>query len=126
VGVARILLVDDDPALLCALPEALTRRLPGCVIETADSAERALTLLQGDGFDLVISDLVMSGSGGAALVSALEELRPSIPTIVITGLPKMPDLQFETLAVRILHKPFDVCDLVGIVRELLEKQVNPQ
>jgi DNA-binding NtrC family response regulator len=122
-AVARILLVDDDPAL----PEALSRGLPECVIETADSPEAALSVVQRGGFDLVISDLVMSGRGGAGVVNALEQLSPSIPTIVITGLSDMYDVQFPKLAVRILPKPFDVLELVTMVREVLEKwKLAPQ
>jgi DNA-binding response OmpR family regulator len=109
--VARILLVDDDPALLCALPDALSRRLSECVIETADSGEAAISLLQRGGFDVVISDL-MFASGCAGLA----------PTILITGLPEISDVQCPGLAMRILPKPFDVADLVVMIREVLDNR----
>jgi DNA-binding NtrC family response regulator len=119
---ARILLVDDDPALLRALPEALTRRLPGCEIVTADSGEDALALLRDDGFDLVISDLLMSGGGGGKVVEALAGLCPSIPTIIMTGTLERPDEKLPAAAVGIVRKPFDVSKLAGMVREVLEKK----
>jgi DNA-binding NtrC family response regulator len=121
---ARILLVDDDPALLSALPEALVRRLPGCTIETAASAEAALTMLRQGGFDLVISDLVMCGSGGVGLMKSSEGLKPSVPTILITGMPETPDEPFPSLAVGVVQKPFDISRLVALVREVLERSVS--
>ena len=39
---ARVLVVDDDPALLVALPEALRLRMPQVAVETADSSAEAL------------------------------------------------------------------------------------
>ena len=120
---SRILLVDDDPALLAALPEALVRRLPGCSIETANSAEAALPLIERGGFDLVISDLLMSGSGGAGLVQALEQMSPPLPTILITGVPEIRGGRFPALPLSmILQKPFDVSVLAAMVRQVLDKR----
>jgi len=91
------------------------------MIETADSAEAALPLLQGGGFDLVISDLLMSGRGRAGLGNALKDVTPSVPTIVITGLPGTSNIHLLILPVRILHKSFEVSELVTMVGELLAK-----
>jgi DNA-binding NtrC family response regulator len=118
---ARILLVDDDPALLTALPEALARRLPNHDIITADSGEAALSLLKDDGFDLVISDLLMSGLGGTKLVEALEYLDRSVPSIIMTGTLERPDEQLPPAAVGIIRKPFDVSKLAEMVRRVLSK-----
>jgi DNA-binding NtrC family response regulator len=121
---ARILLVDDDPALLSALPEALVHRLPGCSVETADSAEAAVAMLRQGGFDLVISDLVMCGSGGMELMKSSQGLKPSVPTILITGMPETPDEPYPSVAVGVVQKPFDVSRLVALVREVLEGSVR--
>ena len=116
----RILLVDDDPALLSALPEAMLRRMPGVVIETADSAEKALSSLRQDQFDLVISDLVMSDS--VRLMAALEEIKPATPTIVITGVPETAAQRYPTMAAGVLPKPFDVCTLAALAYGVLKEK----
>ena len=41
----RVLIVDDDPALLQALPETLRLRMSGVTVDTADSAAAALDLI---------------------------------------------------------------------------------
>jgi len=121
-AVARILLVDDDPALLSALPESLTRRLPGCEIVTADCGETALSLLRDDGFDVVISDLWVSDVGGSKFFAELEQLSPSLPTIIMTGTLEWPGEKLPASAVGVVRKPFDASKLVGMVRGVLEKR----
>ena len=118
---ARILLVDDDPALLSALPQALSRRLPPCEILTADSCETALVLLREGSFDVVISDLLMCGGGGTILVETLERLGLCVPTIIMTGRLEWPGEKLPAAAVGIVRKPFDISMLAALVRGVMEK-----
>jgi DNA-binding NtrC family response regulator len=121
-AMARILLVDDDPALLSALPEALARRLSGCEIVTADCGETALFLLRNNGIDLVISDLLMSGVGGTKLLEALEQIGPAVPTIIMTGMIETQGEKLPAGAVGVVRKPFDVSTLAQMIREVLDKR----
>jgi two-component system, sensor histidine kinase and response regulator len=61
MNTARILLVDDDLALLQALPHAISLRLTGVHIQTATEASTALSLLQEQEYDAVVSDIKMPG-----------------------------------------------------------------
>jgi two-component system sensor histidine kinase/response regulator len=81
----QILLVDDDPALLQALPRALSLRLSGVEIATADSAQMALELLQQQEYDAVVSDIKMPGMDGLALLEKVNERYPETPILLITG-----------------------------------------
>ena len=65
---AAILIVDDDPALLRALPEALRLRMDGVEIETCDSAKRALQMIAARDYDVIVSDIKMPGMDGLALL----------------------------------------------------------
>src|SRR6266700_3355883 len=80
-----VLIVDDDTALLQALPQALSLRLFGVKVDTSDSAPRALEQIQEHEYDAIVSDIKMPGMDGLALLSKVQELRPETPTLLITG-----------------------------------------
>jgi PAS domain S-box-containing protein len=81
----RILLVDDDPALLEALPEALRLRLDGIQIDTSETAQDALDRLRETDYDAIVSDIKMPGMDGLALLAEAAEIRPGTPVLLITG-----------------------------------------
>src|SRR5258707_7875620 len=80
-----ILLVDDDDALLQALPEALALRMPAIQVQVCVSAVEALERIQQYDYDAIISDIKMPGMDGLALLTRIKELRPETPTLLITG-----------------------------------------
>ena len=80
-----ILIVDDDVALLLALPQALYLRMDGVKVDTSDSAQEALGLIQEHDYDAIVSDIKMPGMNGLVLLAKIKELRPETPTLLITG-----------------------------------------
>ena len=80
-----ILIVDDDVALLLALPQALYLRMDGVKVDTSDSAQEALSLIQEHDYDAIVSDIKMPGMDGLVLLEKIKELRPETPTLLITG-----------------------------------------
>jgi two-component system sensor histidine kinase/response regulator len=82
---AFILIVDDDTALLQALPQALHLRLPGSQVDVSDSALEALEMIKRNDYDAIVSDIKMPGMDGLALLAQIQELRPTTPTLLITG-----------------------------------------
>jgi signal transduction histidine kinase len=82
---SQILLVDDDLALLQALPQALSLRMDHIEIDTCDSALEALEQIQEHDYDAIVTDIKMPGMDGLALLEKLHELRPETPTLLITG-----------------------------------------
>ena len=81
----RVLIVDDDRALLDALPQALALRMSHVQVDTAASAQEALRQIQEQEYDAVISDIKMPGMDGIALIERLQQCSPEIPTLLITG-----------------------------------------
>ena len=81
----RILLVDDDTALLEALPHMIALRIHGVQVDTSDSAPQALELIQDHDYDAVVSDIKMQGMDGLELLAQLQALRPEVPTLLISG-----------------------------------------
>src|SRR2546430_16008779 len=70
-----VLIVDDDPALLQALPQALRLRMGGVTVETADSAGGALGRVPGPGYGAVVTDIKKPGMDGLALLAAIRTRR---------------------------------------------------
>jgi signal transduction histidine kinase len=105
----RILIVDDDEALLEALPEALRLRMNSVEIDTSDSAFEALERIKAKDYDVIVSDIKMPGMDGLALLAEIRELRPGTPTLLITGHGER-DLAVQALrggAYDFVQKPID-------------------
>jgi PAS domain S-box-containing protein len=81
----RVLIVDDDPALLQALPETLRLRMAGLLVDVADSARAALARIGATDYDAIVSDIKMPDMDGLALLAEIRVLCPTTPTLLITG-----------------------------------------
>jgi signal transduction histidine kinase len=105
----QILIVDDDVALLQALPRALFLRMQDTKVDTSDSASKALELIQEHDYDAIVSDIKMPGMDGLTLLAKIRELRPDTPTLLITGHGEH-DLAVQALrggAYDFIQKPID-------------------
>lgn len=104
-----VLVVDDDTALLEALPQALSLRLTAVKVDTSDSAQNALELISEHDYDAIVSDIKMPGMDGLALLRKIQEVRPDTPTLLITGHGEH-DLAVQALrggAYDFIQKPID-------------------
>ena len=80
---SRILMVDDEPDVLAGLELVLGRN--GYQVVGVASGEEALDRLDGEPFELVITDLQMPGIHGHDFVRVLVERWPDTPVVVLTG-----------------------------------------
>ena len=130
---ARVLIVDDDAALLQALPEALRLRMPGVTVDICESAASALDLVAATDYDAIVSDIKMPGMDGLALLPEIRARRPDTPTLLITGHGEH-DLAVQALrggAFDFIQKPIDrdyfVASLSRAVRlRQLSREVDEQ
>ena len=133
MNATRILIVDDDRALLEALPRTLKLRLNGIQIDTSENARDALERIGATDYDAVVSDIKMPGMDGLALLAEIRRLRPSTPTLLITGHGEH-DLAVQALrggAYDFVQKPIDrdyfVASLDRAIRmRRLDRQVEAQ
>jgi signal transduction histidine kinase len=122
VSEAQILIVDDDEALLDALPEALRLRMNGVRIDTSDSAFQALEMIKATDYEAIVSDIKMPGMDGLALLSEIKQIRPSTPTLLITGHGER-DLAVQALrggAYDFVQKPIDRDYFVASLERAIE------
>lgn len=105
----RVLIVDDDMALLQALPQAIALRMKNMHVDTSDSALGALQQVQESEYDAIVSDIKMPGMDGITLIERLHNLCPDTPTLLITGHGER-DLAIQALRVGaydFIQKPID-------------------
>lgn len=103
----RVLIIDDDPALLEALPETVRLRIPGIIVDTAMSAAEALESIAGIDHDVIVTDLVMPGMTGIDLIRKMREVRPWTPMILMSGNPNPQGYALRTRAYGFIQKPID-------------------
>ncbi len=85
MDVPSVLIIDDDPSLLQALPQTLYLRMRDIEVATCDAAQTALVLIQERDYDAIVSDIKMPGMDGLELLERVRELRPDTPVLLITG-----------------------------------------
>src|SRR5258708_7293369 len=119
----QILVVDDEPAIR----EACRRTLNGLGgrVETAETGDEALSLLQAGAFDVVVTDLAMPGTlDGLKLLEEIKQRSPDTDVIMMTGFPAL-DTAIPTLkngACDYLIKPFDMNSLRAVVSRCFDKR----
>ncbi len=118
-GRSAILVVDDDEGIRENLAELLA--LDGYRIFTAASAEEALTRLESEDVDLILTDFQMPGASGVELIEAARRSHPALPAIVITAHPFVYEQIDETQkrGVRLLLKPFGADEVLNLVASIL-------
>jgi DNA-binding response OmpR family regulator len=115
----KILVVDDEPGMRKSLAMML-RRERYQVTETGSVAE-AVGHLKGEGYDLVIADLMMEPLNGLDLLALIRRYRTTCPVIIMTafGTPEARLEAVELGAVDFLEKPLQAPHLLDRVRELV-------
>src|SRR5881409_2084383 len=120
----HVLIVDDDPALLQALPEALQMRMTGLTVDTAQSGAVALDRITARDYDAIVTDIKFPGMDGLELLAEIRTHRPDTPTLMITGYGEH-DLVVQALragAYDFIRKPIDRDYFVGSLRRAMEKR----
>ena len=116
----RILLVDDEPAVLDLLESVF--RNTGNWLDIAHNGLEALGLMANGRYDVILSDLRMPGLGGEELHEWMSRNRPDLleRTVYLTGDAVTPGTQafLERAGRPYLLKPFHIADLLRLVREL--------
>jgi PAS domain S-box-containing protein len=107
-GTGTILLVEDNPDVAAASTGLLEQL--GYAVRWASNAEEALAEIDGDGIDLVFSDIVMPGRmDGLALAQAIREKYPRLPILLATGYSDA--LRKVSLGFQVLRKPYEIHEL---------------
>lgn len=125
----NILVVDDEQIVLRSCERILAPE--GYGVDTATSAKDALSLLDRNLYDLIITDVKMPEMDGIEFMRQVRAKNPDINIVVITGYPSQESIK-EALSLRIidyLPKPFSPTHLIEVTNnavELKKKGVAPE
>ena len=81
----RVLVVDDEPSIRLGLRALL--RGAGYEAEAVEDAPQAEECLSAGGYDVVVTDVILPGASGVALMRRIRNRAPRLPVIVMTGEP---------------------------------------
>ena len=118
---ARIMVVDDEPAICQFLSQVLTQE--GHNVETIDNASTALERLKCERYSLILLDIRMKGMDGIELYRHMGKIAPSLQrrVIFITGDTMTPDTRsfLDRTKARYIPKPFDAEQLKEEINQIL-------
>jgi two-component system, NtrC family, nitrogen regulation response regulator NtrX len=117
---AHLLIVDDDANTLASLARAF--RLAGHEATVCDNAARALELVKSQAFDMMMSDVVMPGRDGLALLEDLRNAGIALPVVMVSG---QANIEMAVRATRLgavdfLEKPLSTDKLLLTVENVLK------
>ncbi len=113
----RVLVVDDDEALLRAHVRALTNA--GHTVTAASDGHAALQALGDHAFDVILSDIEMPGMTGMQLLEHVRARNLDVPVVLITGTPTMETAlkAIEHGALRYITKPVSLREVVKVAAD---------
>ena len=131
--IARILCVDDEEVILDSFRKILV--LDGYSVDTVQTGQEALGLIQTHHYDFVFTDLKMPAMDGLDVVKSVKHMRPDIDVVVITGYATV-ETAVEGMkygAMDYVQKPFTEDELLAFVKKALikrqdkiQKQLKPK
>lgn len=119
-GAGRILFVEDEE-IVRGIAARLLRQRGYEVTEAADGEEALDIIMDGETFDLLISDVIMPGLDGPSMLKKARPLLGDIPVMFISGYAEaeFSDLLEDEQGVSFLPKPLDIKTLAERVKEQL-------
>ncbi len=119
-NLAQLLIVDDDANTLASLARAF--RMAGHDATVCDNAGRALELIKSQPFDLMMSDVVMPGKDGLALLEEIRAAGIALPVVMISG---QANIEMAVRATRLgavdfLEKPLSTDKLLLTIDNVLK------
>lgn len=130
---AKILCVDDEPVILDSFRKILV--LDGYCVDTVETGQEALGLIQSRHYDFVFTDLKMPQMDGVEVTKSVKFLRPDIDVVIITGFATV-ETAVECMkygAMDYVQKPFTEDELLAFVKKILlmrqdriQKQLKPK
>jgi CheY-like chemotaxis protein len=121
---ARILVIDDDPAVRAAMQMVLER--DGFEVNAVGDGPTGIKLVAAEDFDLLLVDLFMPGMDGLETIRQVHRHKPGLPVIIMSGLsfayagaqpPDFLAMAGKLGAVGNLKKPFRPRELLAVVAE---------
>ena len=117
----KILVVDDAVQITKTLTDVLG--VAGYSVRTAPSGERALQIMETANFDLVITDLKMTGMSGMELAQAVFDRWAGVPVIILSGYGDLDNVigALRSGVTDFIKKPFSADEVLSVVERAIGK-----
>jgi len=118
----RILIVDDDEAVLDHLSRAL--RLEGYYVDVANTGKKAVESAERSAYNLALIDIRLPDMEGTELLTAMRQTTPKMVKIILTGYPALSNTitAINKGVDGYLTKPVKMDELLKTLRDNLAKQ----
>ena len=118
----KVWIVDDDKSIRWVLEKALTKE--SVSITSFADPEKVLQQIESVHPDVIISDIRMPGMDGIVLLERIKEIAPEVPVIIMTAYSDLDRAvsAFREGAFEYLSKPFDVDEVVGLVKRAIQEK----
>ncbi|MGZ8196977.1 MAG: nitrogen regulation protein NR(I) [Burkholderiales bacterium] len=119
-------IIDDDRSIRWVFEKALTRE--NIAYKTFSSAREALSALDEETPQVVVSDIRMPGESGIELLQKAKERFSNLPVIIMTAYSDLDSAvtAFQGGAFEYLPKPFDVDHAVDLIRRAVEESMRQE
>lgn len=121
---AVILVVDDDMSTRTIFEKVLRKK--GYDVITTDRGEKAVTLVEEEGIDIIFMDMKLPTINGLETYLQIKKKDPNAAVILITGFAKdMSDIIDEALissCISCMNKPVDMWQVLETVENILQKK----
>jgi DNA-binding NtrC family response regulator len=114
----RILVLDDEAIVGERLKASLERA--GFAVDAFASSHEAIESLREEHYDILVTDLKMSGPDGMEVLREARQSNPGIKAVVITGFATSETAReaMQSGAVSFIAKPFKISELKSLLSEL--------
>jgi CheY-like chemotaxis protein len=111
-----LLVIEDEPVVLAAIRKIIGTE--GLSMDETLNAEIAMSKLERNTYDLIISDLMLPRISGLDLIQIIKKDNPCIPFVVITGYATLEKAlqSFKMGSFDFIAKPFDTEVFLGVIR----------
>ena len=120
-----ILIVDDDQNIRKVLKDLLEKE--GVHVLSAHNVDMALSFIEQQDLDLIVTDLKMPGKSGMDLLAVVHERKPALPIILITayGNIEAAVMAMKKGAYDFITKPFDEQELLNVIfKAISDSEMN--
>jgi len=117
----KIWIVDDDKSIRWVLEKALA--VGDMQVVSFDGPNKLLSRLNREQPDVIISDIRMPDMDGIALINEIKKISPDMPVIIMTAYSDLDRAvsAFQSGAFEFISKPFDVDEVVNLVKRAIKK-----
>ena len=122
----RVLIVEDDPAIVRFLERGLAA--DGHQAVTADNGHDGVIMAADESVDFVLLDIMLPGMDGQEVLRRIRARRPGVPVLMLTARDEVRDKvsALDGGADDYLTKPFDLDELLARMRALVRRADQPQ